>query len=157
MRVALITLSDTRSEKTDESGRILREMVLSWGGAEVTEALLLTDDRADLERELIRLADSGRVDLVLTTGGTGLGPRDNAPEATVSVCQRLVPGLAELMRSASLAKTPMASLSRAVAGMRGPCLIVNLPGSPKGTRECLEAIQGVLPHAITIARGGRPH
>lgn len=157
MRVAIITLSDTRSFKTDESGRILAEMVAAWESAQVVETLLLPDDRPRLEGELIRLADSGECDLILTSGGTGLAPRDVTPEATLQVCDRLVPGLSELMRAATLAKTPLAALSRAVTGLRGPCLIVNLPGSPKGARECLEAIQALLPHAVSIARGERPH
>jgi len=157
MRVAIITLSDTRSSKTDESGRMLMDLVGAWEASQVVETLLMKDDRPVLEAELIRLADSGQCDLILTTGGTGLGPRDVTPEATAAVCDRAVPGLAELMRAASLAKTPLAVLSRGVAGLRGPCLIINLPGSPKGARECLEAVQGVLPHAVQIAQGGKPH
>lgn len=157
MRVAIITLSDTRSHKTDESGRVLREMVAAWASGQVVETLLLPDERPRLEQELVRLADSGRCDLVLTSGGTGLAPRDVTPEATLTVCDRLIPGLAELMRAATLSKTPQAALSRGVTGLRGQCLIVNLPGSPKGSRECLEAIQDLLPHAVAIARGERPH
>jgi molybdenum cofactor synthesis domain-containing protein len=133
------------------------DLVGAWEASQVVETLLMKDDRPVLEAELIRLADSGQCDLILTTGGTGLGPRDVTPEATAAVCDRAVPGLAELMRAASLAKTPLAVLSRGVAGLRGPCLIINLPGSPKGARECLEAVQGVLPHAVQIAQGGKPH
>ena len=105
-------------------------------------------------RELTRLADECGCDLVFTTGGTGLGPRDVTPEATLSVCDRLVPGLGELMRAAGLKKTRNAVLSRGIAGMRGRTLIVNLPGSPKAVRECLEVILEILPHALEMMRGG---
>lgn len=155
MRVAILTASDTRTPATDESGRVVREVIETLPGVTVVETDILADDRASLEATMIRLA--GQVQLILTTGGTGVAPRDVTPEATMAVCDRLVPGLAEAMRAASLAKTPMAMLSRAVAGMRGETLIVNLPGSPKGARECLEVILPALGHAVELARGDRPH
>lgn len=157
MRVGILTLSDTRTAATDESGRAVREVIGRIPGAEVVEAGILPDERADIAAALVRLADEVACDLVLTTGGTGVAPRDVTPEATIAVCDRLVPGLAEVMRAASLAKTPMAMISRAAAGLRGRTLIVNLPGSPKGARECLEAILPALPHAVQLARGDRPH
>jgi molybdenum cofactor synthesis domain-containing protein len=157
MDVAILTLSDTRTAREDESGQVVAEVVAGWPGARVRERAVLPDDRTDIEAALRRLADETRVDLILTTGGTGVAPRDVTPEATLAVSDRLVPGLPELMRAASLVKTPMASLSRAQAGLRGSTLIVNLPGSPRGARECLEAIAAVLPHAVTLAQGGRPH
>ena len=157
MRVGILTLSDTRTAADDESGRVVREVIGTIAGAEVVERGVLPDERAAIEAALIRLADEVGCDLVLTTGGTGVAPRDVTPEATIAVCDRLVPGLGEAMRAASLAKTPMAMISRAVAGLRGPTLIVNLPGSPKGARECLEAILPALPHAVSLACGDRPH
>ena len=157
MRVGILTLSDTRTAATDESGRAVREVIGRIPGAEVVEAGILPDERAEIAAALVRLADEVACDLVLTTGGTGVAPRDVTPEATIAVCDRLVPGLAEVMRAASLAKTPMAMISRAAAGLRGRTLIVNLPGSPKGARECLEAILPALPHAVQLARGDRPH
>ncbi len=157
MRVGILTLSDTRTAATDESGRVVREVIATIPGAEVVESGILPDERADIEAALIRLADAVGCDLVLTTGGTGVAPRDVTPEATIAVCDRLVPGLAEAMRAASLAKTPMAMISRAAAGLRGATLIVNLPGSPKGARECLETILPALPHAVSLACGDRPH
>lgn len=156
-RVAILTLSDTRTPATDESGRIVKELVLGLSGAEVVEQHIVPDTQQLIEAELIRLAEREQCRLILTTGGTGVAPRDVTPEATLAVCDRLVPGLAEAMRAASLAKTPMAMISRAVAGLRGPTLIVNLPGSPKGARECLEVVLPVLPHALELAGGGKPH
>lgn len=157
MRVGILTLSDTRTAATDESGRVVREVIAALPGAEIVESGILPDERADIEAALVRLADEVGCELVLTTGGTGVAPRDVTPEATIAVCDRLVPGLAEAMRAASLAKTPMAMISRAAAGLRGATLIVNLPGSPKGARECLEAILPALPHAVMLAGGQRPH
>lgn len=157
MRVGILTLSDSRTTATDESGRVVGEVIATIAGAEIVARGVLPDEQAAISAELIRLADTERCDLVLTTGGTGVAPRDVTPEATIAVCDRLVPGLAEAMRAASLLKTPMAMISRAAAGLRGGTLIVNLPGSPKGARECLEAILPALPHAVELARGGRPH
>src|SRR5262249_52367710 len=113
------------------------------------------DDRAQLETQLSSLADSGAIELILTTGGTGLGPRDNTPEATAAVCQRLVPGVPELMRSQGMYGNKRAALSRATAGTRGRTLIVNLPGSPRGAVESLDAVAELLPHAVEVLRGAR--
>ncbi len=155
IRVAILTVSDScaRGKREDVSGRTIGEM-LSHDTFEVRERKIVPDDRAGIAAELTRLADHVGVELVLTTGGTGLGPRDVTPEATASVCERMAPGFGEVMRLQGLQKTPNAILSRAVAGIRGHTLILNLPGSARAVRECLELVLGILPHAIEMLRGG---
>ncbi len=155
IRVAILTVSDSCAQGTREdiSGPTIQEM-LARDRFEVHEKRILPDEREVLSTELRRLADAGSVDLILTTGGTGLGPRDVTPEATTSVCERMVPGFGELMRLQGFALTPNAVLSRAVAGIRGRTLIVNLPGSVRAVRECLGLILNLLPHAIEMLRGG---
>ena len=155
-RAAVITASDRGAaglRPIDASGDKLAEL-LGAADYQVVERHLLPDDRGGIAALLARLADGGGVDLILTTGGTGLSPRDVTPEATLAVAERLVPGLAEAMRAASLAKTPMAMLSRAVAAVRGRTLIVNLPGSPKAVAECWEVIAPVLPHGLALLTDG---
>jgi len=154
-KAAILTVSDSCAggEREDRSGPAARE-VLTAGGFAVCEERVVPDDQDAIARELVRLADERALDLVFTTGGTGLGPRDVTPEATASVCERLVPGFGELMRAEGRKSTPNAMLSRGIAGLRGRTLIVNLPGSPRAVRECLEAIAGLLPHAVEMMRGG---
>ena len=156
MRVAVLTISDSvsRGERDDLSGPAVAAFCrgLNW---EIVETLRVSDDLAAVREQLSALADSGRVDLVLTTGGTGIGPRDNAPEATQAVAERVIPGIGEEMRRRGLEKTPTAVLSRGMAASRGKTLIVNLPGSPKGATESIEAIAHLLPHAVHVLHGAR--
>ena len=151
---AVLTASDrgARGEREDKSGKVIEEIVQRLGG-EVREYAIVPDDLESIQEKLIYFADQLKAEVILTTGGTGLSPRDNTPEATLSVIEKLVPGLAEVMRSESLKKTPHAMLSRAVCGVRGNSLIINLPGSPKAVRECLEFIEPALPHAIELMKG----
>jgi molybdenum cofactor synthesis domain-containing protein len=155
MNVGVLTLSDkgSRGERADTSGAAIGELLAPLGAA-VRRYQILPDDRDQIAATLAAWADAGDLDLILTTGGTGLAPRDVTPEATLAVVDRLVPGLAESMRAAGMRQTPMAALSRAVAGLRGRTLIVNLPGSEKGVRENLTAILSLLPHAIETLRPG---
>ena len=156
MRVAVLTISDSvaKGEREDLSGPAVVAFCRGLGW-EITSSLRLPDDAAAIRDHLRELADSGRVDLIVTAGGTGIGPRDNTPEATQGIADRLVPGIAEEMRRKGLEKTPTAVLSRAMAAVRHRTLIVNLPGSPKGAVESLEAIAHVLPHAVHVLHGAR--
>jgi molybdopterin adenylyltransferase len=156
MRIAVITVSDTvaKGEREDSSGPAVVAVCRGLGW-EVTTSLRLPDEPAEIREQLRAIADSGRVDVILTTGGTGIGPRDNTPEATEGVADRLVPGIAEEMRRKGLEKTPTAVLSRAVCVVRSKTIIVNLPGSPKGASESLDAIAHLLPHAVHVLHGAR--
>lgn len=153
--VGILTVSDrsARGERADTSGPALREMLTPLG-TQVVRYEIVPDDRGAIENTLRRWADEEGIALILTTGGTGLGPRDVTPEGTRAVIEKEVPGLAEAMRAAGLKKTPHAMLSRALAGVRGQSLIINLPGSPRGARECLEAVLPALPHAVELLHGG---
>ncbi len=156
MRVALVTISDSvaQGQTRDRSGPALRERCRSLGW-EVVSSHIAADDASTIQSRLILLTGSSSVDLILTTGGTGLGPRDVTPEATLAVCERLIPGLPELMRDRGRQTEPRASLSRAIAGIRGKTIIVNLPGSPGGAVESLHAIAELLPHAVAVLGGAR--
>ncbi len=155
IRACVLTLSDScaAGERVDLSGKALAQL-LKARGASVKAPEVLPDDRRRIEARLRSLCDRGRIDLVLTTGGTGLGPRDVTPEATRAVAAKEIPGLVELMRLRSLAKTERAALSRATAGVRGRTLIVNFPGSPSGATDSFRAIAGLIPHALAMIRGG---
>jgi molybdenum cofactor synthesis domain-containing protein len=151
LRFGILTVSDrsSRGERPDSSGPALVEQI-SRNGWQAVKIAIVPDDFQVLVDTLVAWADSGEMDVVLTTGGTGFSPRDVTPEATSRVIERLAPGLTEVMRSESLKVTPHAMLSRAVAGLRGQTLIVNLPGSPKGALENLAVILPVLPHAVEL-------
>ena len=155
IRVAILTISDScaQGKREDVSGQTIKDM-LAENGFEICEKRIVADNHKTIADELKFLSDKAGLNLVFTTGGTGLGPRDVTPEATMSVCEKMVPGLGEMMRTEGLKKTPNAILSRAVAGIRKNTLIINLPGSPKGVRESLEAILDVLPHAVNMMLGG---
>ena len=154
--LGILTLSDRSAagQRDDVSGPTARDLLLAaLPGAEVRRMAVIPDERPGIEATLRAWADEDGLALVVTTGGTGLAPRDVTPDATLAVLDYQVPGLAEAMRAASLAHTPLAMLSRAVAGVRGRTLIVNLPGSPKAVRECLAAITPALPHGLEKLAG----
>lgn len=154
MKVAILTASDkgSRSEREDRSAEVIKEMVAPLGG-EIIAYDIVPDEKELLEAKLIEYADEKKVDLILTTGGTGLSPRDVTPEATLAVLARVIPGIPEAMRAVGLKQTPHTMLSRAVAGTRGQTLIINLPGSPRAVRENLEVVLPALPHALEILQG----
>jgi len=156
MRVVILTISDSVSHgvRGDASGPALRERCLQLGWDVVAQAVL-PDEPASIRERLISLVNDGAAELILTTGGTGIGPRDSTPEATKEACQKLLPGIPEVMREYGRKKNPRAALSRAVAGIRGNVLIVNLPGSPRGAVESLDAVAELLPHALEVLRGAR--
>jgi len=154
IKVGVITISDRGSsgEREDVSGAVIRELVKEWG-AQVEMSTVVPDEIEKITEALIKGTDEMHLDLILTTGGTGVSPRDVTPEATRQVLEREIPGIAEAMRSAGMKKTPHAMISRAVSGIRGRTLIVNLPGSPQAVRESLEAVLPALPHAIAKIQG----
>ena len=153
-KTAVITLSDKgyAGEREDKSGPLIREMI-EEEGYEVVEMILLPDEQKMIEEKLIQLCDEAKMDLILTTGGTGFSPRDCTPEATLAVAEKNAPGIAEAMRYASLQITPRAMLSRGASVIRGETLIMNLPGSPKAVKENLEYILASLPHGLEIMKG----
>ena len=152
--VVVLTLSDkgSKGERDDASGPLIEEMVKALPG-QVIHYEIIPDEKALIIEALKKSADQLRADLILTTGGTGLSPRDVTPDATLAVIDKQVPGFAEAMRAESLKKTPHAMISRAIVGIRGTSLIVNLPGSPKSVRENLSVILPALPHALSKLKG----
>ena len=158
IRAAVITASDacSRGERADDSGAALVEL-LGGIGAEVVETRILSDDLQPLVDTLAELSGRDDINLIVTTGGTGLGPRDNTPEATLQVIEREVPGIAEAIRAESLKVTKMAMISRGVAGVASGTLIVNLPGSPKAVRESFAVIKPTLAHAVDLMAGWTRH
>ena len=158
MRAAVLVVSDSAAagEREDAGGPLLAKL-LGDLGAEVTAVEVVPDTQAAITTWLRRVCAAGDVDVVLTTGGTGFGPRDVTPEATSRVIERPAPGIAEALRAVGLQHTPHAMLSRAVAGIAGHTLIVNMPGSPRALREQWEVLGAALPHAVELLRGGQPH
>jgi len=154
MKAAILTLSDRCStgERADGSGPALQAW-LEGRGVTVTHTEVIPDEGQLISERLTEWADSGRFDLILTTGGTGVSPRDVTPEATERIVERLLPGFGEVMRMESLKKTPNAMISRAVAGIRKQTLIINLPGSPKGATECISFVWPAVPHAVAKMQG----
>jgi molybdopterin adenylyltransferase len=154
-KVAILTASDRgyRGEREDTSAQVIRELIEEEIQGEIIEYRVVPDEMDEIMASLIEMTDYYQADLILTTGGTGLAPRDVTPEATLNVIDRVAPGFAEAMRMTSMQKTPKAMLSRAVSGIRGRTLIINLPGSPKGVQENLMAIIDQLPHALGILTG----
>ena len=154
IKVAILTVSDSCSQnkKEDLSGPAIKQM-LDINSFEVCEYEIIADEQDKIAAQLIEFADELKVDIVFTTGGTGLSPRDVTPEATEQICERKVPGLSEMIRTEGLKKTRNAMLSRGVAGIRANTLIINLPGNPKAVKESIEAILDVLPHAIEMMAG----
>jgi molybdopterin adenylyltransferase len=158
IRAIVITVSDacSRGEREDTSGAALVQLLTELG-AEIVDRKILSDDLDPLVQELTDYAQRDDVNLIITTGGTGLGPRDNTPEATQQVIEREAPGIAEAIRVESLKATPMAMLSRAVCGVRSGTLIINVPGSPKAVRESFAVVAPVIPHAINLLAGRTKH
>jgi molybdopterin adenylyltransferase len=154
MRVAILTISDSvfRREREDRSGPALAARCRELGWT-ITSTLLSSDDPAALREQMRNTADSGEVDVLLTTGGTGLGPRDSTPEVTLEIADRTIPGIAEEIRRKGAEKTPTAVLSRGVAAVRNKTLIINFPGSPKGALESLDAVAHLLTHAVEVLHG----
>ena len=157
-RLAILTISDagSKGEREDTSGDAISEIMAREGFQQVRREIV-PDEREQISAKLRDWCGRGDIDVVLTTGGTGLGPRDVTPEATLDVIDIEVPGIAEALRVETLKKTPFAMLSRSVAGVSSGCLIINLPGSPKGVRECLEVAVPAIPHALEMVKGWRGH
>ncbi|MEW6142000.1 MAG: MogA/MoaB family molybdenum cofactor biosynthesis protein [Chloroflexota bacterium] len=152
--VGILICSDkgSRGERVDQSGVVIRSAMTELG-ASIVRYEIVPDDELAISATLKRWADEDKIDLILTSGGTGLSPRDHTPEATLSVIDRQAPGISEAIRAESLKKTPRAMLSRGIAGTRGRCLIINLPGSPIAVQECLDVLIPTLPHGIEILTG----
>ena len=154
INIGILTISDkgSRGQRQDRSSEVIRDG-LSQMDSTIIKYEIVPDEKEAIAGKLAEWADEGGVDVILTTGGTGLSQRDVTPEATLSIADRVVPGFSEAMRLKSLEKTPMAMLSRATAGIRGQCLIINLPGSPRAVSECLEVVLPAIPHAVEIIKG----
>ncbi len=154
MKAGVLTISDkgSKNERKDESGPIVSELLLSIGAA-VANYEIIPDEKDVIEQKLIEYSDKINLDIIVTTGGTGVSPRDLTPDATLAVLDREIPGFAEAMRMESFKKTPHALISRAVAGVRGNTLIINLPGSPKGAKENLEIVLKSIPHTVSKLQG----
>jgi molybdopterin adenylyltransferase len=156
LSAAIVTASDSRTVDDDESGGRLK-VLLDTLGAEVVAHSVVSDDLDEIRDKLLSLADRPDINVILTTGGTGLGPRDNTPEATLEIIDREVPGISEAMRRETATLTPFAALSRGVAGTRNGTLIINLPGSPKGVEQCFAVVAPILGHAVRMVSGDTKH
>lgn len=156
IRAIVVTVSDSRHEDDDVSGKTLLGLLLSIG-AEVQEKIIVSDDFGDLRQTLYTLTEREDVNLIITTGGTGFSERDNTPEATRAIIEKEANGIAEAMRFETMKNTPFAMLSRGVCGIRNQTLIINLPGSPKGVKECFEVIKPILQHAVNLLGGKTKH
>lgn len=156
IRIGILTISDrsSRGERVDESGPLIDRLVSEQLDAAIEAKAIIPDVKEEISNTLVHWADELDLDIIITTGGTGFSPRDITPEATRDVIEREAPGMAEAMRAQGIAKTPHAMLSRAISGIRGRTLIVNLPGSPKAVAEGLGVIMPALPHSVSILRGG---
>ncbi|MBA7594020.1 Molybdopterin adenylyltransferase [subsurface metagenome] len=154
LTAGILTISDrgSRGEREDKSGKAIKKLLAPLD-ARLVKYDIVPDEKEIISQKLIQWADEEGIELIVTTGGTGLSPRDVTPEATLAVVERMVPGFAEVMRAESMKKTPMAMLSRGVVGIRGGSLIINLPGSPRAVQECLEVILPALPHAMEVLKG----
>lgn len=154
MKIAVLTISDkgSRGERIDKSGEVIKDMLTS-AGSEIVAYEIIPDEKSIIEERLILLSDKIGVEIILTTGGTGFSERDVTPEATLAVINKQAPGFAEAMRHKSLEVTSRAMLSRATSGIRGKTIIINLPGSPKAVKECLEVIMPALSHGVDILYG----
>src|SRR5437899_1763460 len=158
--IGVLTISDSgaRGARVDTSGETIRAMITQLPEAIISAGAIIPDERELIEATLREWSDEKQLNLILTTGGTGLAPRDVTPEATLAIIDREAPGIAEAIRATSLQHTPFGMLSRGVAGTRGRTLIINLPGSPKAVKECLECILPVLPHAVNLlVEGPKEH
>ena len=155
IKTAILTISDSCSKgiREDISGQTIAEM-LPENNFQISKKIIVPDNTQEIANELINFCDKDEIDIVFTTGGTGLGPYDVTPEATASISDKLVPGISEIIRAEGFKKTPNAALSRGISCIRKNTLIINLPGSPKGVRESLEVILTFIPHAIKMMRGG---
>ncbi|MFC2067883.1 MogA/MoaB family molybdenum cofactor biosynthesis protein [Chloroflexota bacterium] len=151
--LGVLTISNGvwHGQRDDDSGKVLKDMSSALNG-HVVKYDIVPDEENMISRKLIEWADESNMDIILTTGGTGLSPTDVTPEATLAVVDKLVPGITEAMRAKTFSITPFAILSRAIAGIRGKCLIINLPGSPKAVMECLEVVMPAIPHALEIMK-----
>jgi len=158
MKTAIVTVSDRsfRGERPDLSGPVLQDLVETEGGI-VAHRITVPDDAKVIAPVLLGLAETEKCELIITTGGTGLSPRDVTPEATQGVIERRVPGMEEAIRQESLKATPLAMLSRGIAGVRGRTLILNFPGSPKAVRECFAVVKPVLSHAVILLKNENPY
>jgi molybdenum cofactor synthesis domain-containing protein len=157
IKIAILTISDScfNNKREDLSGQKIHEIISAVHGFEIVGKSIIADEYEDIVSQLKKLSDGeSAVDIVLTTGGTGLGPRDVTPEATTSVCEKMAPGIAEIIRAEGAKITLNAVLSRSVAGIRNNTLIINLPGSPKAVQQSLDVIINLLPHAVDMMRGG---